>query len=89
MRDKDIAGVVNPLKSLVERWYLAPIALPRAASEAELRTLFHEMSVDQVEGGFTEPSEAFAAARKNALEGGLVVVFGTFPLVSEFLAHNP
>ncbi len=88
MRDKDIAGVVSPLKPLVERWYLAPIALPRAASEAELKAVFDEMSVDRVEGGFAEPSEAFAAARRNALQGDMIVVFGTFPLVSEFLAHN-
>lgn len=88
MRDKDIAGVVAPLKPLVERWYLAPVPLARAASEAELTTLFEELSVAPVEGGFAKATDAFAAAAGNAPKDGLVVVFGTFPLVSEFLAHN-
>ena len=89
MRDKDIPGVINPIKSLVERWYLAPVPLARATSESELRAIFHELSVDNLEGGFKDVSEAFALAETNASEGDLVLVFGTFPLVSEFLAHNP
>ena len=89
MRDKDIAGVINPIKPLVDRWYLAPIPLARAASESELRAVFRELSVDHLEGGFNGAVEAFELAKRNAHQGGLVVVFGTFPLVSEFLAHNP
>ncbi len=89
MRDKDIAGIINPIKSLVERWYLAPIPLARTASEPELRALFRELCVDNLEGGFDAATEAFEAAKRSANKDGLVLVFGTFPLVSEFLAHNP
>ncbi len=89
MRDKDIVGVVNPLKELVERWYLAPIPLPRTASESEIKAVLAGLSVANVDGGFAQATDAFAAAKMNAPEGGLVVVFGTFPLVSEFLALNP
>lgn len=91
MRDKDIAGVVSPLKELVERWYLAPVPLPRAASESEVKAVFDGLSpsIGHVDGGFAEAADAFAAAKRNASADGLVVVFGTFPLVSEFLALNP
>ncbi len=89
MRDKDIAGVVSPLKELVERWYLAPVPLPRAASEAEIKAVFDGLSIVHVDGGFAEAADAFVAAKGNAPTDGLVVVFGTFPLVSEFLALNP
>ncbi len=89
MRDKDIAGVINPIKSLVKRWYLAPVPLARAASESELRAIFHELSIDDFESGFQEAVDAFELAKTNAQDGELVLVFGTFPLVSEFLAHNP
>ncbi len=89
MRDKDIAGIINPIKSLVECWYLAPIPLARAATESELRALFRELSVDSIEGGFNAAVDAFAAAKRRANKGDLVLVFGTFPLVSEFLANNP
>jgi len=86
MRDKDIAGIVEALKPLVEHWYCAPIPLPRAASETELKAVFEGLAIGNVTGGFADAREAFAAAGRNAPEGGLVLVFGTFPLVSEFLA---
>jgi dihydrofolate synthase/folylpolyglutamate synthase len=89
MRDKDIAGIINPIKPLVDRWYLAPVPLARAASESELRAIFAELSVDNLVGGFMGAVEAFQAAKSNANIGDLVVVFGTFPLVAEFIAHNP
>ena len=89
MRDKDIVGVVSPLKALVDRWYLATVPLSRAASEAELKAVFDGLSIAPVEGGFAQAAEAFAAAKRDAPQDGLVVVFGTFPLVSEFIAHNP
>jgi dihydrofolate synthase/folylpolyglutamate synthase len=89
MRDKDIAGVIKPLKDLVQHWYLAPIALARAAAETELKAIFAELSIDAVTSGFQQATDAIAAAQHQAAPDGLVVVFGTFPLVSEFLALNP
>lgn len=89
MRDKDIAGVIQPMVELVERWYLAPIALPRAATASDLNTVFTALSITPVETGFADAMEAFVAAQHNAAPDGMVVVFGTFPLVSEFLALNP
>ncbi len=89
MRDKDIKGVVKPLIPLVEQWYLAPIPFHRAATESELRVLFDELSINNVEGGFEKASDAITAALANARGDEMVVVFGTFPLVSEFLALKP
>ena len=89
MRDKDIAGVINAIKPIVHQWYLAPIALARAASELELRALFNESGVDNVFGGFASAVEAYETAKKGANQDDLILVFGTFPLVSEFLGHNP
>lgn len=88
MRDKDIAGVVNHIKRLIDRWYLAPLSIPRAAQEAQLTRLLHDLGVDHVEGGFADARRAFAAARRNAQNGDLIVVFGSFFLVSEFLAQT-
>lgn len=88
MRDKDIAGVVAPLQALVERWYLAPIPLARSASVAELGGLLKDLSVADVRDGYAAAADAFAAAIQNTPTDGLILVFGTFPLVSEFLAYN-
>lgn len=90
MRDKDVAGIVDPLKSLVERWYFPPLTLTlaRAASEAELAGLFRELSMENMETGFGDVRETAETAMRNAGENGLLLVFGTFPLVAEFIALN-
>jgi dihydrofolate synthase/folylpolyglutamate synthase len=89
MRDKDIAGIIQPLAGLVEHWYLAPVAFARAATVPELKSVFDSLSVEPVSSGFATATEAIATARENAPPDSLLVVFGTFLLVSEFLAHNP
>jgi len=87
MRDKDIAGVVTPMAPYVDRWYLAPLKMARAATDDELRSVLAQYAREPVGCGYADAAEAFAAARSNAHNDDLVVVFGSFFLVSEFLAH--
>lgn len=87
MRDKDIAGVVNHMKLLIDRWYLAPLKMPRAASDLHLAQVMRGLGVSAVEHGFPDAGAAFAAARRNAHNGDVVVVFGSFFLIAEFLAQ--
>lgn len=89
MRDKDISGIVRPLQPLVEDWHLAPISLPRCASEAELQAALAELNISRVHSGYASPEAAIKSAQAQAGEAGMVLVFGTFPLVSEFLALQP
>jgi dihydrofolate synthase/folylpolyglutamate synthase len=86
MRDKDILGVIGGISDVVAAWYLAPLEIGRAASTAELLPLFERLSVSQVMHGFPDAAATFAAARKNARENDLIVVFGSFYLVAEYLA---
>lgn len=88
MKDKDIVGVLNPMRELVSHWYLSPLNMVRAASSDSLREVFRRLGVEAVESGFPDAATAFAAARLNAQNGDLVVVFGSFFLVSEFLAQH-
>jgi dihydrofolate synthase/folylpolyglutamate synthase len=87
MRDKDIAAVVAPMAPCVDRWYLAPLKMARAATDDELRGVLAQYAREPVGSGYADAREAFAAARSNAHNDDLVVVFGSFFLVSEFLAH--
>lgn len=89
MRDKDIAGIVANIRDRVHRWYLAPLKIPRAAAPEQLSEMFRALDVTPVEQGFSDAAEAFACARRNAQNGDLVLVFGSFFLVSEYLAHPP
>ncbi len=87
MRDKDIVGVLNSIKDVVADWYLAPLAIGRAASAAELLPIFEALAVSSVAHGFADAGAAFAAAERNARENDLIVVFGSFYLVAEYLAR--
>lgn len=90
MRDKDIDSVIDAMAALVSRWYLAPLRMPRAAPPETLRALLvARCGDDEVRSGFADAGEAFAAARREAADDEPVVVFGSFFLVSEYLARSP
>lgn len=87
MKDKDIPGVLEIMKPVVFRWYFAPLNdNPRCVSEASMREFFQQCKIARVDFGFSGLQEAFANARNNARKGDLLLVFGSFFLVSEYLA---
>ncbi|MGR9114347.1 MAG: bifunctional tetrahydrofolate synthase/dihydrofolate synthase [Gammaproteobacteria bacterium] len=87
MKDKDIRGVLEVMKPVVKDWYFAPLPYnPRCASEALMQEMFALNSITDVNFGFADFDEAFAAARSKSKKGDLLLVFGSFFLVSEFLA---
>jgi Folylpolyglutamate synthase len=87
MKDKDIPGVLEIMKPVVFRWYFAPLNdNPRCVSETAMREFFQQCKIARVDFGFSGLQEAFANARNNARKGDLILVFGSFFLVSEYLA---
>ncbi|MGZ4970257.1 MAG: bifunctional tetrahydrofolate synthase/dihydrofolate synthase [Methylobacter sp.] len=87
MKDKDIAGVIEIMNCVVYDWFFAPLANPRAASESVMQEIFSQSSVSNVSFGFANFTEAFSAAKKQAQKGDLLLVFGSFFLVSECLVE--
>jgi dihydrofolate synthase/folylpolyglutamate synthase len=87
MKDKDIAGVLEIMNLVVYDWFFAPLTNPRAASESVMRDIFAQSSVSRVSFGFAGFAEAFSAAKKQSREGDLLLVFGSFFLVSECLVE--
>lgn len=86
MKDKDIGGVIEVMKPMVEDWFFAPLPNnPRCASETLMREKFADQAISAVNFGFSDFNHAFAAARKRAKPGDLLLVFGSFFLVSEYL----
>lgn len=88
MRDKDIAGIVSNIRDLVDEWYLAPLRMPRAAVPEQLSEMLRELGITRTKTGFAAAAEAFASARRSAQNGDLILVFGSFFLVSEYLAQT-
>jgi dihydrofolate synthase/folylpolyglutamate synthase len=87
MKDKDIAGVLDIMHLVVYDWFFAPLVNPRAATEIVMRDIFSQSSVSQVHFGYAGFNEAFSAAKSQWRTGDLLLVFGSFFLVSECLVE--
>jgi dihydrofolate synthase/folylpolyglutamate synthase len=87
MKDKDIAGVIEIMHPVVFDWFFAPLVNPRAATEPFMREIFAQSPVSNVFFGFNGFSDAFTAAKNRSQEGDLLLVFGSFFLVSDCLAE--
>ena len=85
MKDKDIAAVLEIMNPVVYDWFFAPLDNPRAASEPLMREIFSHSSATRVSFGYTGFAEAFNAAKNQAQADDLLLVFGSFFLVSDCL----
>ena len=88
MRDKDIAGIIGHMRGVVDEWHLAPLAMARAAAPDDLAEIFRGLGIGGVHHGYADAASAFAAARRQARDGDWILGFGSFFLVSEFLAQR-
>jgi len=86
MKDKDIFGVLDIIRHQIDSWYLAPLKNPRAAGEDVLENYFRQLKIENVNRNFADFTEAFNAAGDNARKGDLILIFGSFFLVSEYLS---
>ena len=88
MRDKDLAGVVEQMKGVIAAWYLPRLQVPRAASPESLSDVLRSSGMERVECAFEQVIGAVEAARDAAAVGDVIVVFGSFFLVAEYLAQQ-
>lgn len=88
MKDKDIGSIIDIMKTIVSDWFISPINTPRAASEGMLQNLFEQRKLgNHASFGFQNLAATVAAAKKNAKKDELILIFGSFFLVSEYLAE--
>jgi len=88
MRDKDVEAVIQPLKDRIDTWYLAPLAMERAAPVELLAQVLRNGSTGPVHAGFESAQSAFRTALAEAEPLDVVLIFGSFFLVADFLAIN-
>lgn len=87
MKDKDIPGVLKVMQDRIAYWYLAPLKNPRAATADMLEPFFQQLNLKNVKAGYADFNAAFADASAHAEPGDLILVFGSFFLVSEYLSQ--
>lgn len=87
LADKDLGGVLGPLRDIIDLWYPASLDVPRGADFLTLQHALAEQGLE-VERGFDSVSEALVAARACARPGDRIVVFGSFYTVAEALVAS-
>jgi len=81
MRDKDIAGIVRPVASLVDTWYVSDLPTSRAARAQDIAAL---LSCER-KSLHPDPAHALRAALDHADPADRIVVFGSFYTVGGVL----
>ncbi len=85
--DKDIAGVIQEIKSRVDDWYVATLPSARGAAAVALRAQLQAAGVPgSAIRSFDDPARALLAAREQAGEADRILVFGSFLTVAAALA---
>jgi len=85
LKDKDIEGVIRQMVPMIDRWFLADLSGPRAASAQRLSEALPATSDSATLKLFSSPAEAFATAESIAQPDDRIVVFGSFYTVAEVL----
>lgn len=87
MKDKDINLVIEIISPVINHWFFSPLSNSRAASEEFMQECFKQCQLDNVTFGCKNFSEAYMAAEQSAEKGDLILVFGSFLMVSEYLVQ--
>ena len=85
MKDKDIIGVLNIMKPRVKHWFFSPLTNARASVESSMREFFLQLNMTNVSFGFNNFTEAFEAAKSQTQADDVILVFGSFFLISDCL----
>jgi dihydrofolate synthase/folylpolyglutamate synthase len=88
MRDKDMQSVVTIMQPKIKHWYISPVNNPRTNKEIDTKNIFQNCNIKQISLGYSDFSSTFQNAKKAAdTNHGLLVIFGSFFLVSEYFAQ--
>jgi dihydrofolate synthase/folylpolyglutamate synthase len=87
LKDKDIFGLINPLRDCVDLWYPAQLENKRALSAESLLSLFKEAQI-LAEYCYNSPVIAYKTALNQANIGDLIVIYGSFITVSQVIASQ-
>ena len=82
MSDKDVLGMVEPIKKIVSRWYVTSPEIGRAMKTSKLTSLLRE-STDREIIEVDRVKDAVRRAFKDSSEETLILVLGSFYTVSE------
>lgn len=83
--DKDLAGIVEPLAAVIDRWLCAGLGGYRGQSGAEVEHKLRAELPNAETNVFESVPQAAAKAFEQATEKDIVLVFGSFHTVGDFV----
>jgi dihydrofolate synthase/folylpolyglutamate synthase len=86
LADKDIAGVIEPLKRKIDGWFVAPLPFPRGAPAGLLREALEKAGVHGCVAVCESVRQAYQGACLAAAQDDRILIFGSFYTVSAALA---
>jgi dihydrofolate synthase/folylpolyglutamate synthase len=78
LKDKDIAGVAQPLKQQVDEWMVAGLPGPRGAQARHIEQVLTSIGIEGPIGSFDSPADAYRCAVSSAGQNDKILVFGSF-----------
>jgi len=88
LKDKDIASVIQSLKNHIDVWLVGTIHSTRGAQAAEIASMISDITHSNDIYSFSDLSDAYAFAHKQASKNDRICVFGSFYTVSAILAFT-
>jgi dihydrofolate synthase/folylpolyglutamate synthase len=78
LKDKDIAGVAQPLKDQVDEWLVAGLPGSRGANAQQIEQALASIGVGAPISRFDSPADAYQWAIRSAGQNDKILVFGSF-----------
>ena len=85
LKDKDVAGVAQPLKGQVDEWLVASLPGPRGADAGRIEQALAAIGVGVPVSRFDSPADAYQHAIRLAGQNDKILVFGSFFTVGAVL----
>jgi dihydrofolate synthase/folylpolyglutamate synthase len=82
LADKDIVTTLKIVKTSVDNWNIAPLPIPRGATEEILSSAFAQAGIIKNKQSHSSLEKAFVVAQTHAQPGDRIVVFGSFHTVA-------
>ena len=78
LKDKDIEGVAQPLKDLIDEWLVATLPGPRGADSQRIAHALRAIGISAPVSRFDSPADAYQCAIRSAGQNDKILVFGSF-----------
>jgi dihydrofolate synthase/folylpolyglutamate synthase len=83
LKDKDLIGLIQPVKAHVDFWYPVVLDVKRAADKQSIETAFHALDIDV--SCDDSPLEAYNRVLQAVRPGDLILIYGSFYIVSQIM----